>query len=134
MRPPLGGGGFHRLARDSPATALCFASSTDSAQRATLGAGAKDSRMTATRIIADELLDGLAEDDPAARRSRRDLRRIHLAMGTRSILLREWRKLVSIQDESKPAQVLEIGAGDGTLMLGVAQRLGVNRQPVDLTL
>ena len=45
------------------------------------------------RIVGAETLDGLAEDDPAAMRSRRDLQRVHRVMGTRSILLgslREW--------------------------------------------
>jgi len=31
------------------------------------------------RIVAPEVLDGLASDDPAALRSRRDLRRVHRA-------------------------------------------------------
>ena len=43
---------------------------------------------TAQRVVAAETLDGLAESDPAAQRSRRDLRRIHVAMGTRGIVTR----------------------------------------------
>jgi hypothetical protein len=35
------------------------------------------------RVVAPETLDGLSEADPEARRSRRDLRRVHRAMGTR---------------------------------------------------
>ena len=42
--------------------------------------------MTMPRIVTAETLDALAEDGSAAQRSRRDLRRVHRIMGTRSIL------------------------------------------------
>ena len=40
------------------------------------------------RRVEPELLDGLAADDPRAQRSRDDLRRIHRAMATLSIVQR----------------------------------------------
>nr|MDP2191288.1 class I SAM-dependent methyltransferase [Rhodoferax sp.] len=86
------------------------------------------------RIVAVETLDGLAQDHPAAMRSRRDLRRVHGAMGTRSIVLRALRTMQQTQRQATPLKVLELGAGDGSLMLGVAQALASAWPPVELTL
>ncbi len=93
--------------------------------------------MTSHRTVVPELLDGLEADDPAAQHSRRDLQRIHLAMGTRGTILRALRKLAiapSGKSPSKPLRVLELGAGDGSLMLGVARALQHDWPPVELTL
>ena len=79
------------------------------------------------RVVAAETLDGLAEDDPAAIRSRRDLRRVHRVMGTRAIVARALRDLTAGRRANKPLRVLELGAGDGTLMLGVARSLKIDR-------
>ena len=90
--------------------------------------------MTMPRVVAAETLDGLAENDPSAMRSRRDLQRIHRVMGTRTIVARTLRKLTSPRRESRPLRMLELGAGDGSLMLGVAQAF-LNEWPaVELTL
>lgn len=89
--------------------------------------------MTMSRIVAVETLDGLAVDDPAAMRSRRDLRRVHLAMGTRAILLRALHDATASLRKGTPLRVLELGAGDGTLMLGVAQALAPTWLNVELT-
>jgi SAM-dependent MidA family methyltransferase len=78
--------------------------------------------MIAQRIVTAETLDHLAPSDPAALRSRRDLVRVHRAMATRSILLQAWTELMH-SCQSKPLRILEIGAGDGTLLLGVARAL-----------
>lgn len=86
------------------------------------------------RMVATEVLDGLAQDDPRAIRSRRDLRRVHRAMGTRKIILRELRAMRLARLELEPLRVLEIGAGDGSLMLGVAQALTGAWPKVALTL
>lgn len=96
-------------------------------------------RTMAARVVAAETLDGLPESDPAAQRSRRDLRRIHRAMGTRSIVRRALQELIGPIDDSTLAsrrslRVLELGAGDGTLMLGVAQALEPGWPSVELTL
>jgi hypothetical protein len=86
------------------------------------------------RVVAVETLDHLAPDDPAARRSRRDLVRVHRCMGTRSIVLRGWRELAIAQRCGQPLRILEIGAGDGSLLLGVAQVMAPSWPPVQLTL
>jgi hypothetical protein len=86
------------------------------------------------RVVAAEMLDGLAPGDPAAIRSRRDLRRVHRAMGTRGIVLRGLRSLLTTAPRMAPLRVLELGAGDGTLMLGVARAAAAEWPPVELTL
>lgn len=86
------------------------------------------------RRVAAEVLDGLPQDDARAMRSRRDLRRVHRAMGTRGIILRELRAMRLARLELEPLRVLELGAGDGSLMLGVAQALSGAWPKVALTL
>ncbi len=84
------------------------------------------------RIVGAETLDGLAEDDPDAMRSRRDLRRVHRVMGSCSMLsriLRAWSL-----PRSRALRVLELGAGDGSLMLRVARALAPRWPRVELTL
>ncbi|MGZ8982257.1 MAG: class I SAM-dependent methyltransferase, partial [Burkholderiaceae bacterium] len=90
--------------------------------------------MTLPRVVARETLDHLPVDDPAARRSRRDLVRVHRAMGTRSIVMRGWQSLVSSERAKAPLKILEIGAGDGTLLLGIARSLAPAWPRVQLTL
>jgi hypothetical protein len=93
--------------------------------------------LTLPRVVLPEVLDGLAADDRAAQRSRRDLQRLHRAMGTRATLLRALRALPLMGTRSaSPAtlRVLELGAGDGSLMLGVARALQGNFPAVALTL
>lgn len=90
--------------------------------------------MTLPRRVGVEILDGLEATDPAAGRSRRDLRRVHRAMGTRSILLRALRQLTPPGPDAASIRVLELGAGDGTLMLGVARAMAPWWPPVELTL
>jgi len=89
------------------------------------------------RVVLPELLDGLAADDQAAQRSRRDLQRVHRAMGTRATLLRALRALPPMRVRtvsSAHLRVLELGAGDGSLMLGVARSLQGEWPAVALTL
>jgi hypothetical protein len=74
--------------------------------------------MHAGRVLEPEDLDHLDPADRHAIRSRADLRRLHRLMGTRGILLRALRCL-----PRPPQRVLELGAGDGTLMLRVARKL-----------
>lgn len=87
--------------------------------------------MNAARVVQPEILDDLAPDDPRARRSRLDLRRIHVAMGSAGILRRA---LDRSQMRTPPRRILEIGAGDGTLLLRVARRLAPAWRDVELTL
>ncbi len=87
------------------------------------------------RVVADETLDQLAPDDPAAQRSRRDLVRVHHAMGTRSIMATGWRALLPPPGQAtRPLKILELGAGDGTLLLGLARALSPTWPSVQLTL
>lgn len=86
------------------------------------------------RVVSMEVLDGLPSDHPDAIRSRRDLRRVHRAMGTRGIVLRGLKAMTARHPKARPLRVLEIGAGDGSLMLGVAQALAPIWSGVDLTL
>ena len=60
------------------------------------------------RRVEPELLDTLPAHDPAARRSRRELRLINTIMGNHRWLARELRRSI------RPSwRVLELGAGDG---------------------
>ena len=86
------------------------------------------------RVVGAEALDSLAQDDPAAMRSRRDLRRVHRAMGTRLIVQRALRDATPARCKAAPLRVLELGAGDGSLMLGVARGLAPAWPQVELTL
>ena len=90
--------------------------------------------ITIPRSVGAEVLDGLEPTDPAAQRSRRDLRRVHRAMRTRSILLRALQQLTPPGPDATSIRVLELGAGDGTLMLGVARAMARWWPPVELTL
>lgn len=86
------------------------------------------------RVVSPEKLDGLPAGDPQALRSRRDLRRVHGAMGTRSILLHALQDMPALRRSGTPLRILELGAGDGSLMLGVARTLAPAWAPVHLTL
>jgi hypothetical protein len=86
------------------------------------------------RTVLPEMLDELPADDPAAQRSRRDLQRVHRVMGTCGITVRGWQALLPVQPAGRPLTILELGAGDGTLLLGVARALGPAWPTVHLTL
>ena len=83
------------------------------------------------RRVEPELLDDLAAGDPRAQRSRDDLRRLHRAMATLSIVLRALDRAAA---GSPPRTLLELGAGDGSLMLRLAQRRAARWPDVRLTL
>jgi SAM-dependent methyltransferase len=85
----------------------------------------------ASRIVLPELLDELEPSDPRASRSRRDLRRVHRAMGSLSIMKSAIRDL---RLAAAPRRVLELGAGDGSLMLRLAQAMKPPWRDVSLTL
>lgn len=71
------------------------------------------------RRIEPEWLDELPPSDPRAIRSRRDLRRVNALMRNASIVARELRH--SLRGRSL-RMIVEIGAGDGTFMLRLAER------------
>lgn len=83
------------------------------------------------RIVLPERLDHLEPKDPLARRSRRDLRRVHIAMGSVSILRRMVSGLGLVE---QPRRILDLGAGDGTLLLRFARALKPRWTGVELTL
>src|SRR3569833_643707 len=72
------------------------------------------------RTIHTELLDTLPAHDASAIGSRRDLRRLNNLMGHARIIANS---LKQIFPTSNPSRVVEIGAGDGQLLLRVARRL-----------
>jgi hypothetical protein len=63
------------------------------------------------RIVEPEILDHLPHDDPAARRSRLDLRRINFLMGNELWILRA----LELSPDASASMICEIGAGDGEL-------------------
>ena len=82
------------------------------------------------RVLEPELLDSLPPDDPAAIRSRADLRRVNWWMRNEAHIFKAIRAL-----PKPPSSILEIGAGDGTFMLRLARRLHrMNPHPVELYL
>jgi len=86
------------------------------------------------RVVAPETLDSLAEDDPAAMRSRRDLQWVHRLMGTRRTVTQALRGMNTSSSVGRPLRILELGAGDGSLMLGVARALKGKWPAVELSL
>src|ERR1700675_1228482 len=83
------------------------------------------------RRVEPEELDGLAADDPRGRRSRRDLRRVHVAMRSVSNLQRA---VAVLRLAVQPRRILELGAGDGTLLLRFARAQRPRWNDVKLTL
>jgi hypothetical protein len=83
------------------------------------------------RTVEPEELDGLAADDPRGRRSRSDLRRVHVAM--RSIANLQ-RAVATLRLAVQPRRILELGAGDGTLLLRFARVQRPRWNGVELTL
>lgn len=83
------------------------------------------------REVQPEILDRLPADDPRAVRSRRDLRRINVIMAQPLIMARAlWRHHAS----RAPRVILDLGSGDGTLMLKVARRLAPRWRGVTMLL
>jgi hypothetical protein len=74
------------------------------------------------RTLQAELVDELPANHPGAIHSRRDLRRLNTLMGHAGILAHSLQKAFP---EKPPSRILEIGAGDGDLLLRVARRLSL---------
>jgi hypothetical protein len=90
--------------------------------------------LTLPRTVSREALDGLDASDPRALRSRLDLKRVNRVLGTRGIISREMQPLVGQIKGNRPLRVLELGAGDGTLMLCIARKVSERWPAVELTL
>jgi hypothetical protein len=86
---------------------------------------------TGERLVSPELLDNLAPDDPLAIASRRDLRRVHRAMRTLAILKDA---VLSLGMQPPPQRILELGAGDGSMLLRLARAMRPYWGAVELTL
>jgi hypothetical protein len=76
------------------------------------------------RVVEPELLDDLPPADPRAVGSRADLRRLNSIMGHDDILSRAFHHhLDKAVSRSRPLHLVELGAGDGTLLLRLARRV-----------
>ena len=82
------------------------------------------------RDLKSEILDELNPEDPDAKRSRRDLRRINLFMGNMRWIREEILKVLS-QTNTK-LNVIEIGSGDGQFLESLKNIKGLNLKGVDL--
>jgi hypothetical protein len=76
-----------------------------------------------TRIVEPEILDHLPHDDPAARRSRLDLRRINFLMGNESWILCS----LEHSTDAAASMICELGAGDGGLVAEILRRFPNSR-------
>ena len=83
------------------------------------------------RRVEAEWLDVMPACDPRAIRSRQDLRVVNrLLRSTRTVVS----ALDSLVDPAQPLHLVELGAGDGSLMLQLAQRRSAQWRDVKVTL
>jgi hypothetical protein len=87
--------------------------------------------MSVPRRLEAELLDHLPADDPRAVRSRHDLKRVNAWMRNANCLAALLR---SRAGPRQPRTILDIGSGDGALMLEVARRLAPQWRDVKVIL
>lgn len=86
--------------------------------------------MAFPRRVEPEWLDELPANDPRARRSRRDLRRVNAVMLQAPIMARA---LIDHAQEP-PRRILDLGTGDGRFVLKLARRLARRWPNVTVTL
>ena len=87
------------------------------------------------RVVEPELLDALSPDDALAAGSRMDLRQLNGIMGNAGILFRATRCFLGkAATGSGRLRVVELGSGDGTLVLQWARRAAALGVRGDLTL
>ena len=87
--------------------------------------------MNMTRLVEPELLDQLPANDPRAIRSRGDLRRINRLMSATRLLGETLDPLLAGREQ---VRIVELGAGDGNLMLRLAQARHTHWPPIRLGL
>jgi SAM-dependent methyltransferase len=83
------------------------------------------------REVERELLDELAADDHRAVRARRDLQRVNAWMGHARIMARA---LAGAFSDRPPRSIVELGAGDGTVLLRLAKTIRPQWKPVRVVL
>jgi hypothetical protein len=83
------------------------------------------------RVVERELLDVLPTEEPAAIGSRRDILRLNFIMGNVGTLLNLLRPPGS---DRSPRRLVDLGTGDGRLMLRLARYLSRHWKRVDLLL
>jgi len=81
------------------------------------------------RLVEPEILDELESNDPRALRARRDLRRINFWMGHAGLMARALRDSFPARP---PQRIVEIGAGDGSLLLRVAAQRPWQQAPLEI--
>jgi hypothetical protein len=81
------------------------------------------------RVITEEWLDALPAEDARAQHSRRDLYRLNRWMGHPRFLAR---CIGSLPRKNSALRLVDLGGGDGRLLLAVAQRLGPRFGAVNL--
>lgn len=86
---------------------------------------------TMNRRVEPEWLDELPADDPRAIRSRRDLRRINAVLGNVRVMASTLREIFG---RRSPGRIVDLGAGDGTVMLRLAQQLRSSWRNVEAAL
>ena len=84
------------------------------------------------RTVEPELLDDLPSADPRAVRSRADLRRINCLMGNADVFTRLFANRLAAG--SGHLRIIELGAGDGSLLLRLARRWSKLGITADVTL
>ncbi len=82
------------------------------------------------RIVEPEILDELPPDDSRAVASRRDLRKLNWIMRHENI----FHDALVLKIQQAPRRIVELGAGDGSLLLGLARRFHTRWPDVRCTL
>lgn len=87
------------------------------------------------RVVKPELLVGLPATDPRAVRSRADLRRVNFIMGNVGIRSRALRQHHDETDfRSRPLRLVELGGGDGAVLLPLARFWSARGVAAEVTL
>lgn len=110
-------------------TCIAVGSTADGEEAGLAHAGV--ATVIAQRSVVPELLDSLPVDDPLAIGSRADLRRINRIMGAASLLARALDQLLR---GAGTVELVELGAGDGNLLLRVAESRAKDWPQVNLKL
>lgn len=84
----------------------------------------------AERLLVPELLDTMLPQAPAARASRRDLRRINALMLQARILT----GLLAEHVQRPPRRIVDLGCGDGHVTLAVARKMALAWPDASLTM